>query len=270
MLQDQERMLFYQRAILENRRLFQDKTVLDVGCGLGVLSLFAAKAGARKVYAVEASKDILKLACETFVVNGFDHVIEAVEGAIEDITIEEEIDIVISEWMGYCLFYEMMLPSVLKARDKYQPKLMIPDEGSLLIAGFKHSAYHQKRFGWTEEDTLGLNLSSLKRDISTTIWNEYCPSDSVTTTCCEVFKGDLYTLDQNECRNVKETKFELKLKVLEPKPMLHGILIYFETFLNQGLGGKLTLTTSPHGDPTHWQQSLCLFETPLWFQGKFD
>jgi predicted RNA methylase len=55
MMQDYIRTSTYQRAILANLPDFKDKVVLDVGAGSGILSFFAIQAGARKVYAVEAS-----------------------------------------------------------------------------------------------------------------------------------------------------------------------------------------------------------------------
>jgi histone-arginine methyltransferase CARM1 len=56
MLQDSVRTSLYQTAILSNSaQLFAGKTVMDLGAGSGILSYFAVKAGADKVYAVEAS-----------------------------------------------------------------------------------------------------------------------------------------------------------------------------------------------------------------------
>jgi type I protein arginine methyltransferase len=55
MLMDDVRTSHYRNAIINNKQDFQDKIVMDVGAGSGILSLFAAQAGARKVYAIEAS-----------------------------------------------------------------------------------------------------------------------------------------------------------------------------------------------------------------------
>ena len=49
--------------------------------------------------------------------NGFEEQISIVRGKVEEIELEvEKVDIIVSEWMGYCLLYESMLPSVLFAR----------------------------------------------------------------------------------------------------------------------------------------------------------
>merc|ERR1719410_1546905 len=55
MLRDEVRTEAFRAAILGNRELFKDKIVLDVGAGTGILSFFAAQAGAAKVFAVERS-----------------------------------------------------------------------------------------------------------------------------------------------------------------------------------------------------------------------
>ena len=53
MLKDEVRTMAYMRSIVKNKHLFKDKIVLDVGAGTGVLSMFAAQAGAKHVYAVD-------------------------------------------------------------------------------------------------------------------------------------------------------------------------------------------------------------------------
>ena len=53
MLKDKIRTGTYQSAIMQNPDVFKDKIVLDIGCGTGILSIFAAKAGAKQVFGIE-------------------------------------------------------------------------------------------------------------------------------------------------------------------------------------------------------------------------
>jgi hypothetical protein len=98
------------------------KVVLDVGCGTGILSIFAAKAGAKHVYAVEAS-DIADDTRDIIEANGLSDRITVINERVEDVgegvIPEGGVDVLVSEWMGTCLVGESMLDSVLVARDRY-------------------------------------------------------------------------------------------------------------------------------------------------------
>lgn len=74
MLKDFVRTDAYRDFIYDNKHLFKDKVVLDVGCGTGVLSMFCAKAGAKKVIAVDNSAIINKARANIFE-NGLDNII---------------------------------------------------------------------------------------------------------------------------------------------------------------------------------------------------
>ena len=89
MLKDSVRTRTYMRSILNNPHLFEGKAVLDVGCGTGILSMFAAKAGARAVYAVDMSA-IAEQAKQIVADNGFSSVITVMRGKMEDLELPEK------------------------------------------------------------------------------------------------------------------------------------------------------------------------------------
>lgn len=121
MLKDHVRTNTYRLSMIHNRHLFKDKVVLDIGCGTGILSIFAAQAGARKVIGIDSSK-VIESAREIVRTNKYDDKIILIKGKVEEVELPEEyqtVDIIVSEWMGYSLFYESMINTVIFARDKW-------------------------------------------------------------------------------------------------------------------------------------------------------
>lgn len=130
MLKDVVRTKTYMNSMIKNKHLFEGKIVLDIGCGTGILSIFAARAGAKHVYAVD-NANIIHHAKHIVKKNGLADKITLIQGRMEDITLPVDfVDIIISEWMGYFLLYESMLDCVLDARDKYlaQGGFLFPDK----------------------------------------------------------------------------------------------------------------------------------------------
>jgi len=147
MLKDEVRTSTYMKAILNNRHLFKDKVVMDVGCGTGILCMFAAKAGAKQVIGVECA-GIINQAREIVAANGFSNVITLVKGKVEEIELPvDKVDIIISEWMGYFLLYESMLDTVLFARDKWLVPggLIFPDKASLYVCAIEDAEYRAEK-----------------------------------------------------------------------------------------------------------------------------
>lgn len=82
------------------------KVVLDVNCGLGILSLFATKAGAKHVYSIDTS-NITQLTKQIVHDNNLDHAITVIRGSIETIELPvEQVDVIITYFRGYDISHE--------------------------------------------------------------------------------------------------------------------------------------------------------------------
>ncbi|XP_057485876.1 probable histone-arginine methyltransferase 1.3 [Actinidia eriantha] len=114
MLLDYVRTGTYYATIIENRADFAGRVVVDVGAGTCILSLFAAQAGAKHVYAVEAS-EMEEYPRKLIAGNPSlgQRITVVVKVKIEEGELPEKADILISEPMGISM-KECWTPTLLQ------------------------------------------------------------------------------------------------------------------------------------------------------------
>ncbi|KAF7244150.1 Protein arginine N-methyltransferase 9 [Varanus komodoensis] len=118
MLNDFNRNLLYHKAI-QKAVNSGCSSVLDIGTGTGILSMFAKKAGASSVYACELSKTMYNLACEVLAANRLDGEIKLLHMKSFDIEIPkhipERVSLVVTETVDSGLFGEGIVESLIHA-----------------------------------------------------------------------------------------------------------------------------------------------------------
>ncbi|XP_038992443.1 probable protein arginine N-methyltransferase 6 isoform X2 [Hibiscus syriacus] len=271
------------------------KVVMDVGCGTGILSIFCARAGAKRVYAVDAS-DIALQANEVVKANNLAGKVIVLHGRVEDVEIDEEVDVIISEWMGYMLLYESMLGSVITARDRWLKHggLILPSNATLYMAPITHpDRYNDSIEFW--RNVYGIDMSAMLQLAKQCAFEEPCvetiTGENVLTWPHVVKQVDCYTIQHDELESVS-TRYKFQSMMRAP---LHGFAFWFDvefsgptnsptnnpipplltgTSNNNHVDGiqkkkranpneALVLSTAPEDPPTHWQQTLIYFYDPI-------
>ena len=252
MLQDVVRTEAYEKSV--NEVVQQGQTVLDFGCGTGVLAMFAARAGAGKVHAVDRSS-FIATAEEIAKVNGFDN-IDFHHADHQSLELDEQVDVIVSEWMGHCLFYEAMLEPLINVRDRYlaQSGVMIPSEVSL-HAGLV-----------CDEDVFD-DLSFLKNspyeiDFSPIDQVPFQQTDLVALEPDSILgnTAHLGSLDMRRIGKADAPRIFSGTLTPDRKTEIYALCGWFSSELSDGV----ILGTGPKDLPTHWDQIL--FPLPEPFQ----
>ena len=113
LVNDHPRSLAYQQAIAEAVR--PGDTVLDIGAGSGILSLFACQAGAARVYAVERTS-MAGMALALAQANGFGDRMQVLQQDLREVELPERVDVVVSELISQGLVGQFMEPLTEYAR----------------------------------------------------------------------------------------------------------------------------------------------------------
>eukprot|EP00903_Cladosiphon_okamuranus_P006197 g6094.t1 len=267
MLQDSARVTAYQRAILENAADFKGKVVLDVGTGSGILAFFAAQAGARRVYAVEAS-DVAEAAQQLVEANHMSSIIKVVKGKVEEIELPEKVDVIVSEPIGFLLVHERMLECYVKARDRFLKPggKMLPTIGEIVAAPITDETLHQeqglKASFWESQSYYGVDLSVLREKALAEHYGQPVVGYFYPTSIISNDRGT-HSVNFSTVSAEELIKFTVPLRFSVAKTSLcHGLGCWFDLTFS-GSESIVTLSTAPEAPQTHWYQCRLMLETPL-------
>ncbi|XP_053128692.1 protein arginine N-methyltransferase 3 isoform X2 [Hemicordylus capensis] len=230
MIKDKVRTESYCDFIYQNPHIFKDKIVLDVGCGTGILSMFVAKVGAKKVIAVDQS-EIIYQAMDIIRLNGLEDTISLIKGRIEDVDLPfEKVDVIISEWMGYFLLFESMLDSVIYARDKYLAKgnSVYPDICTISLVAIGDLKKHAERLAFWD-NVYGFNMSCMKKAV--------------------IPEAVVEVLDPNS--------------LISESCIIKAVAGYFDISFEKNCKNVVLFSTSPCCIKTHWKQTAFFLENPI-------
>ena len=107
-LVDKKRTTIFREAI--HKAVKPGNVVVDVGSGTGILALFAAEAGAAKVYAIEVEHLLATSLRQTVAASKYKEIIEVVEGNALEVDLPKNVDVVIAELIETGLMDEMQVP----------------------------------------------------------------------------------------------------------------------------------------------------------------
>jgi protein arginine N-methyltransferase 1 len=253
LLQDSIRMTAYHRAISEVVR--PGDIVIDIGTGSGILSFLAAKAGARRVYAIEHG-DIINAARKLAEVNGLGSQIVFVHSHSAAAEIPETADVVLSEILGHFGIEEDALAVSGCAREKWlRPGgTMLPAWLAINLVPVACPSVWEAIIGFWQRGLHGVDFSALARLAHQTPHLHDCTSAVGVAPPQTVARYDFASVENPPAVLDYSAEF-----MVCRSGTLHGLVGYFEAGLSPGVN----ISTGPHAPLTHWKQMFFPGEVPV-------
>lgn len=235
MLADEERLSKYRQAIFAT--VSKGDIVIDAGAGTGILSIYAAQAGAAKVYAIDNSEMALmipKLAKE----NGFGDVIEVIHSDFAETVLPEKADVMVSETFGFWVLDEGAIPD-LQSCARLNLKTggrMIPDAFSLYLAPIETAPKNLYAVFSNRSDNVKMDCLANESSLQSSVYK--LAPEAIGE---PVHIGRYDTLDM-------ETEIETKTSILGP---CEALCAYFILHLTD----EIDLSNAPNQATTSWVQA---------------
>src|SRR5437763_1536511 len=160
LLQDSIRTNAFREAI--RRVVTAESVVLDLGAGSGILSFFACEAGARRVFAIDATHTA-PLASFLSRQLGYSDRIQVFHDRSTKVELPEPADVLVTETIGAFAFDERILSSVIDARARLlkPDAIIIPRRIDLHLVPVDDASIYDRSVAWWTSEPYGLDLSAL-------------------------------------------------------------------------------------------------------------
>ncbi len=228
MIADVGRSNAYAKAIA--RAVRPGDTVADIGCGPGVFSLLACRAGARRVFAIE-SASCIQFARELAAANGFTDRIEFVQSDSRKTELPERVNVIVSDLRGVLPLYDHAISSLEDARQRLLATggIMIPQRDTLKAAVIEAEEYYSHLTTPWRKSLPELDLSPSVLPILNQFYSSSFKKDQLLTEPQDWGLLD-YTVGaasrvtaELDCRAVREG-------------IAYGVCLWFETALFENIG----------------------------------
>jgi SAM-dependent methyltransferase len=245
MLRDRVRNEAYRSALKQS--VNPGDVVLDVGAGTGILSLFAVKAGASKIFAVERT-NMAEMARVMIERNGMEDRVEVMQADMETIELPEKVDVIVSEWMGRYGIDEYMHVPVLTARDRWLKPggKMLPARVTAWMAPVWDHQLDQSLKFWRNRP-YDVDLSPIAdATVEEVFWvRHHITADTLLSEPKTMWTTDTYNTPVEEVNGPFHTSLSF---TATRDGQLSGLGAWFYA----ELGGGIILTNSPFTPMTHW------------------
>jgi protein arginine N-methyltransferase 1 len=227
MISDRVRTGAYEAALRE--RVKPGSIVLDIGTGTGVLALFAARLGARRVYAVE-SDGVIQIARAMARDNHCSDRIEFVQGFSTQVTLPERVDVVVSDLHGVLPLFRQCLPSIVDARRRHLAPggVLIPERERLWGAIVEAPGLYEQMIGAWDGHPYGLDMTAARERAPNSVSRAQFTTDQMLTPAML-----LATLDYTSLEQVN-LSIEAAWTVTRAG-VGHGMAVWFDALLAPGV-----------------------------------
>ena len=233
--------------------------VLDVGAGSGILSVFAARAGAARVYAVERTPAAV-LAQELAAANGVAEIVQVIHGDVTDLEPPERVDVIVSEWLGGFGIDEGMLVPVIVARDRWLKPggVMIPRLVTAWAA-LVHDRYLAETVEFLRDNPYGLRFDDL---LEKTV-NEISYSGTFRHLAARDKRSDAARLWATDAGLIPlSRRGRLRSRAVLPVRD-HGTANALALWFSAQLAPGIALSVGPGDPPTHWGMTTAPLRAPV-------